>query len=41
LNKQEVKELMGYEYGFTAGATYPNPSFKMYNEVDSLALRCF
>lgn len=41
LNKQEVKELMGYEYGFTAGATYPNPSFKMYNEVDSLKNKRF
>ena len=41
LNKQEVKELMGYEYGFTAGATYPNPSFKLYNEVDSLENKRF
>ncbi|MCX6186544.1 MAG: T9SS type A sorting domain-containing protein, partial [Bacteroidetes bacterium] len=41
LNKQEVKELMGLEYGFTAGATYPTPSYKMYNEVDSLKNKRF
>ena len=40
-NKQEVKELMGLEYGFTAGATYPTPSYKMYNEVDSLKNKRF
>lgn len=36
LNKDEVKSLMGAEYGYNAAATYVTPSYKMYNEVDSL-----
>lgn len=35
LSKEEVKALMGDQYGYTAGATYVGPSFKLYNEVDS------
>ncbi len=37
----EVKAKMGKDYGYTAAATYVAPSFKMYNEVDSLKIKRF
>jgi hypothetical protein len=36
LNKEEANDFLGAKYGFTAAATYVEPSLKMYNEVDSL-----
>ncbi len=35
----EVKAKMGQKYGYTAAATYVAPSFKMYNEVDTLKIK--
>lgn len=35
LSKEEVKAIMGDQYGYTAGATYVAPAYKVYNEVDS------
>jgi hypothetical protein len=41
LNKEEAKDFLGANYGFTAAATYVEPSLKMYNEVDSLQNKRF
>lgn len=40
-NATEVKAKMGLQYGYTAAATYVSPSYKMYNETDSLKIKRF
>lgn len=40
-SKDEIQDFLAKDYGFTAAATYPSPSFKTYNEVDTLGNKRF